>query len=268
MKLLFVLLQRVLPHHLLSRATARLAETRVGWCKNLLIRIFIRIFRVDMAEAERERADDYANFNDFFTRTLRAGARRIEGTICSPADGTVSVSGLLRGKKALQAKGIIYSVSDLLGGEHGEDFEDGSFITVYLSPRDYHRVHMPISAALHRAVYLPGRLFSVNQVTTEAISDLFTGNERLVLHFETALGPMALVMVGAMIVAGVKPVWRDTPYAPATPFTEEFDGREFAQGDELGQFQLGSTVILLFDQPLDWQVASMDRVRMGQTLVE
>lgn len=268
MKLLFALLQRILPHHLLSRVVARAAEARVSWFKNLLIRTFISVFRVNMDEADREGPGDYRNFNDFFTRTLKGGARNIEGTICSPADGTVSMSGLLEGDRALQAKRITYSVSELLGGEDDKDFEDGSFITVYLSPRDYHRVHTPLSATLYRAVYVPGRLFSVNQATTEAIPDLFTINERLVMHFETALGPMALIMVGAMIVAGIKPVWREAPYDPGKPFTEEFDGREFGQGDEVGQFQLGSTVILLFDKPLDWRVGSMDRVRMGQALVE
>lgn len=267
MKSLFVLLQRILPRHLLSRLAGRIANARISWIKNPLIKLFASVYRVDLDEAEFSTADHYGSFNEFFTRKLKPGSRPVAGRISSPADGTIATIGTLEANRILQAKGISYSLERLLAEPRIATFENGSYATVYLAPRDYHRVHMPVRGTLWRAHYIPGRLFSVNQTTTERIPDLFADNERLVLGFETDVGPMCMVMVGAMIVAGIKTVWRETPYPPGLTGFEEFRiPRPFDQGAEVGQFHLGSTVILLFQERIEWAASPGDRIRMGEAL--
>lgn len=254
---LFIALQYVLPHHCLSRLVGRLAECEKPAIKNALIRRFIRQYQVNMAEAERKQPEEFVNFNDFFTRSLVPGARPIDphaDGIASPADGAISQLGDIRHGRVFQAKGHDYSLYELLGGdsERAALFADGSFATVYLSPRDYHRVHMPITGTLREMVYVPGKLFSVNQTTAENVPELFARNERAVCIFDTAAGPMAVVLVGAMIVAGIETVWAGQVAPPAHSlqvhdYSEQ--GRQpivLNKGDELGRFKLGSTAIVLF----------------------
>lgn len=253
---LFILLQQLLPQHLVSRLVGRLADCRVFWLKNLLIDLFRRHYRVEMTEALEENPHAYASFNDFFTRALKADARPIDttpGTIVSPVDGAVSQAGRIGFGRIIQAKGRGYSLTSLLGGDatRAEPFINGQFATLYLSPRDYHRVHMPVSGTLREAIYIPGDLYSVNQTTAEGVDNLFARNERLVTLFDTEYGPMAMVLVGAMIVAGIETVWSGqvapSPRRPQTLYSRAEPARiRLEKGEEMGRFHLGSTVILLF----------------------
>ena len=278
MKTLFILLQYLVPQHLLSRLAGSVAECRINWVKNLLMGRFIKIFKVDMSEALDPTPWSYGNFNSFFTRALTAGARPIcEGaTIACPADGTVSQAGPIKGGSIFQAKGRTYSTVELLGGDLAlaELFRDGDFATIYLSPRDYHRVHMPCQGVLQRSVYVPGDLFSVNQTTAERVPRLFARNERLVSIFDTPHGPMASVLVGAMIVAAIDTVWsgQEAPRKRAV-HTTRFDRLPapvtIGKGEEMGRFRLGSTVVLLFAKDrVQWRpdCQAGATVRMGQAL--
>lgn len=275
---LFVALQHLLPQHLLSRAAGAVAELRRPlWLKNLLIHLFIRAFGVDMREAEEPDPRAYPDFNSFFTRPLRSGARPFapEGLLC-PADGTISQIGRIEEHSIFQAKGRRYSTWSLLGGdeERAAWYRNGHFATIYLSPKDYHRVHMPLDGELLATRYVPGHLFSVNQVTAEGVEGLFARNERLVCHFDTPAGPMAMVLVGAMIVAGIDTVWAGQ-VAPSRRTVQARDYRRLpdpvalARGEEMGRFRLGSTVILLFPEGcVDWGpgLAAGGAVRLGQAL--
>ncbi|QTF91727.1 archaetidylserine decarboxylase [Halomonas sp. BM-2019] len=270
---LFALIQYPLPHHLLSRLVGRLAECRLPWLKNLLVRRFIRQFKVDMSEAADPDPRAYTTFNDFFTRPLKAGARPLGEGVLSPADGTLSQFGALEAGQLLQAKGHRFSAMDLLGGdgEAARRYLGGSFATVYLSPRDYHRVHMPVGGTLTEMVYVPGRLFSVNAATTEHVPNLFARNERLVCHFDTEQGPMAMVLVGAMIVAAIETVWAGqiTPLPRGGVQRIRFDTPvHLARGEEMGRFKLGSTVVMAFAEPLAFTEALEPgaKVRMGKSL--
>ena len=276
---LFVLLQYLLPQHLISRLIGRLAESSQPWLREILIRQFVRAYDVDLSEAERENPDSYASFNDFFTRALKPAARPLadaEDAIVCPADGCVSQIGRLRADRLLQAKGREYSVLELIGGdvELAQSFHHGHFATIYLSPRDYHRVHMPLAGTLRRMIHIPGDLFSVNAATAREVPQLFARNERLVCLFDTACGPMAVILVGAMIVAGIETVWSGlvTPrgrrvqtffYAdPVTPV-------QLAHGAQMGRFRLGSTVIVLLPDTIrGWHedLAAGRQVRMGESL--
>lgn len=269
---LFIALQYIVPQHLLSRAVGWLAETEWSMLKNLLIRAFISQYKVNMSEAARAKPEDYRNFNDFFTRELKGDARPFAdatGWILQPADGAVSQIGPIESGKIFQAKGQHYSAAELLDSDAwAADFHDGDFATIYLSPKDYHRIHMPIAGTLTGVRYVPGDLFSVNQVTAENVPSLFARNERLVCMFDTEHGKMALVMVGAMIVAGIETVWGEKMDATATMPAETI---EFAAGDELGRFYLGSTVILLFEpEQIEWLegLAEGAPVTMGEALAK
>ncbi len=267
MERLFILLQRITPQHLLSRVAGHVAEIRWPWFKNMLISIFIRVYRVDMTESARRRPADFRNFNDFFTRELTDDARTPCGSVTSPADGTVSALGCIDGRKVFQAKGLNYSLESLLASTDVGHYTDGSFITIYLAPDNYHRVHHPVNGELVSARYIPGTLFSVNSNTTNRIPDLFARNERLVCDFRSGNSQHCVVMVGAMIVAGIQPFWRSSAYAPGEYCTEIFQPpKDCVQAQELGRFQLGSTVILLFTGRVDWKVAAGDRVRFGDAL--
>lgn len=256
MNTLFIILQYCLPHHLLSRFTGWGADSSQPWLKNRLIRWFIRRYHVDMSEAQRPNPEDFSSFNEFFTRPLRPEVRPVDTgreSIVSPADGIVNAAGAIRAGQMFQAKGIDYSLENLLGGdrEMTQRFTDGHFATVYLAPRDYHRVHMPVTGKLEFMRYVPGRLFSVNPVTTERLPGLFTRNERAVCLFETAAGPMAVILVGAMIVAAIDTVWAGqvTP-AGGNILETRYAGNQapvlLSKGEEMGRFRLGSTVIVLF----------------------
>ncbi|XKE44576.1 archaetidylserine decarboxylase [Halomonas organivorans] len=269
---LFALIQYPLPQHLLSRLIGRLADCRVGWLKNALIRAFIRQFKVDMGEAHEPEPSAYPSFNDFFTRPLKDGARPIGEGLVSPADGTLSQFGPIGHGRLIQAKGHDFTAADLLGGdlEAAARFHDGSFATVYLSPSDYHRVHMPVAGTLREMVYVPGRLFSVNAATTHHVPNLFARNERLVCHFDTAHGPMALVLVGAMIVAAIETVWAGqiTPLPRGEVQRLRFDTPvHLEKGEEMGRFKLGSTVVMAFAEPVAFDAQDTERkVRMGERL--
>lgn len=246
--------QYVVPQHLLSRLAGLLAESRWPLIKNTFIDLFINHFDVDMSQALEQDPHAYSSFNEFFTRGLKEGARPItsQGVAC-PADGAVSQLGRIEDERIFQAKGHHYTLTQLLGGDsaRAEPFRNGDFVTIYLSPRDYHRVHMPYSGVLRDMVYVPGELFSVNTLTARNVPRLFARNERVVAFFDTDVGPMAVVLVGAMIVASIETVWaglvtppkrelRVTNYPPhSTPI-------ELARGDEMGRFKLGSTVVVLF----------------------
>lgn len=275
---LFALMQYLIPQHLLSRLVGKLAETEIGWLKNLLIKLFIKQFKINMQEALEEDPTAYKNFNAFFTRELKPDARQIladSSQLVSPADGVVSEIGNISAGQLIQAKGINYSALRLLGGDLdlARPFLEGSFATIYLSPKDYHRVHMPIGAKLEQSIYVPGQLFSVNQATADNIPNLFARNERLVAFFSTPAGPMAMVLVGAMIVAGIETVWGgdEAPLrrkVKVTDFTQQ-PKLDFNQGDEMGRFKLGSTVILLFGkEAIDWQeeLAAGSPVKMGEVI--
>lgn len=267
----FAALQRIIPQHLLSHWLGRLAEARTPCLKNALIRAFIARYGVDMSEAERAEIHAYAHFNDFFTRALKPGARAIDTTpngIACPADGIISQIGTVDGDRLIQAKNHSFRVAALLAGDE-TPFVNGGFATIYLAPRDYHRVHMPMAGKLVATRYIPGRLFSVNQATTRHIPDLFARNERLVCLFDTAAGQLAVVLVGAMVVAGIETVWQ-RQYLPATPAQHNFDGRgpTLAKGEELGRFKLGSTVVVLVPPGAAWdrELGPASGVRMGQRL--
>ncbi|KXS38680.1 MAG: phosphatidylserine decarboxylase [Halomonadaceae bacterium T82-2] len=272
---LFALSQYPLPHHGLSRLIGRFAECRTPWLKDRLIRRFIRTFDVDMSQAREPDPRAYPCFNDFFTRALRDDARPLGEGLVSPADGLLSQSGRLEDGTLVQAKGRHYSLTTLLGGDadRAATFRGGSFATIYLSPRDYHRVHMPLDATLREMVYVPGRLFSVNLATAEHVPDLFARNERLVCFFDTPQGPLAMVLVGAMIVAAIETVWAGqiTPLAGRIQSTRFDTPVELARGAEMGRFKLGSTVILCTAEPVAFRQdlqADASLVRMRQSLGE
>lgn len=273
---LFIALQYIAPQRLLSRIAGLLAENETSWLKNFLIEKFIRQFGVNMNEAAQPDYKLYHNFNAFFTRELANGLRNIcaEGAAC-PADGQISQLGNIECGRIFQAKGQSYSTLELLGGdaELAQQFDGGLFATIYLSPRDYHRVHMPAAGKLLRSIYVPGDLFSVNNTTAENVPRLFSRNERLVAIFDTQYGEMAVVLVGAMIVAGIETVWAGQ-VAPRQRKTEVQDfvalpeAVQLDKGAEMGRFKLGSTAIVLFrkDSGLQWQIAAGDAVQMGQQL--
>ncbi len=275
---LFILFQHIVPQHLLSRCTGALAELRHPvWLKDWIIRQFIQFFKVDMAEAAEPDYARYSCFNDFFTRPLRDGARPLAAAdILCPADGAISQLGAIESGLLFQAKGRYFSAEELLGGDaaRAAQFSGGQFATIYLSPKDYHRVHMPVAGRLTATCYVPGQLFSVNGVTADNVDRLFARNERLVCYFETARGPMAMILVGAMVVAGIETVWsgRVAP-PPRHPLTVDYVNLPapvaLAQGAEMGRFMLGSTVILLFPEGVvawDESFQSGSGTRMGQQL--
>jgi phosphatidylserine decarboxylase len=250
---LFVWLQYILPQHGLSRLMLRATRVHAPWFKNLLTRGFLKLYRVDMSEAAESDAYRYPSFNAFFTRELAPGRRPIDpeaAAVVSPVDGAISECGELRGDSLLQAKGREYSVHELLAGQPwAERFSAGSFATIYLAPFDYHRIHMPLAGKLLETVYVPGKLFSVNDVTANHVPRLFARNERVLTLFESAAGRFALVLVGALNVGSIATVWAGD-IAPARrrrltrlPAAEV----QLAKGAELGRFNMGSTVILLFE---------------------
>jgi phosphatidylserine decarboxylase len=278
MQRLFIIFQHILPHHLLSRFTGFLADLqRPLWFKNWIIGLFIRSFNVDMTEAEPSDYRSYGNFNQFFTRPLRNGARPVdEADIVCPADGAISQLGPIAEGLLMQAKGRYYSTEELLGGDEvrAAQFKGGQFATIYLSPRDYHRVHMPVAGRLTATTYIPGQLFSVNGVTADNVDRLFARNERLVCYFDTELGPMAMILVGAMVVAGIETVWAGQVAPPLRrPATVDYvdlpQSVALDKGQEMGRFMLGSTVILLFSEgAMSWdeRYRAGTLTRMGEIL--
>jgi phosphatidylserine decarboxylase len=251
----FIGLQYLLPQHFLSRLVGWVAESRIGFLRALLIRGFLRHYPVDLAEAARADPDAYTSFNAFFTRRLRAGARPLDAdpraALC-PADGILSQSGTIAGDRLLQAKGIEFSAAALLGGDAtlAAEFSGGEFATVYLAPHNYHRVHMPLAGTLRLARFVPGDLFSVNSATAASVPGLFARNERVVCAFDTPFGPMAVVLVGALFVGSVSLAWADRIRADGSRGVRELPVHQpiiaLDRGAELGWFNMGSTVVVLF----------------------
>lgn len=271
-----VFLQYILPHRALSRVVYWATRwTLVPW-KNWLIDTIVRNYHVDMSEASQPDPHAYEHFNAFFTRVLKAGARVADpdpDTILSPADGRISQAGPIEDGRIFQAKGQSYTAAELLGDDlSAAPYRNGRFVTVYLSPRDYHRVHMPLKGTLKETVHVPGRIFSVAPFAVEAIPRLFARNERLVCHFEGEHGPFALVMVGAILVSSVSTVWDGLvipPYAPSIR-RKSFAGQGITleRFAEMGRFNMGSTVILLLPDgvaQLD-ALAPQQSVKVGQRL--
>jgi phosphatidylserine decarboxylase len=276
---LFALLQYLLPKHLLSRLIYRLMRQRSPFVKNTVLRIFLAGYRVDMSEAEQSDPYSYANFNEFFTRALRPGARPIAADpqlIVSPVDGTVSQCGPIENDTIVQAKGQAYSLASLLGGDREmvETYRGGSFACLYLAPYNYHRIHMPMDGTVLRNTYVPGDLFSVNAATVRAVPRVFARNERLICDFDTHVGRMAVILVGALFVGSIETVHCGEVNPPPrgrkriVPIAEGV-GRSFQKGEELGRFNMGSTVILLFQsQRVRWDatLAPETQVRLGRAI--
>ena len=267
MSSLFAQLQKVAPAHGLSRLAGRFASSENRLVSQPFIRWFARTYNVNLDEAEFGAPEDYRCFNDFFTRRLKPGSRPIENGIVSPADGAISQLGSIEKGQLLQAKGHRYGLRTL-AGELADGLEGGSFVTVYLSPRDYHRVHLPWDGRLTATLAVPGELFSVNAVTEQHIEGLFARNERLVCRFETDFGPMLVVLVGAMIVASIATDWS----GPLSPYRREertdYD-LHYDRGEEIGRFLLGSTVICCFPPGavrLNDGLSPGTAIRMGESI--
>ncbi len=275
----FVILQWLLPQHLLSRLMHAVARCEWPWLKRRLIAFVVRRYRIDLDEAIEPDAAAYRSFNHLFTRALRPGARPTsddpDDLLC-PADGVLSAIGDIHDGELIQAKGMAYTLEELLGGNAAlaEPFRNGRFATIYLSPRDYHRVHMPATGVLREMIHVPGRLFSVNDVTTRLLPRLFARNERVVNLFLSDFGPFASILVGAIFVSSIDTVWAGTitprRLAPTHwRYREPSQPPRLERGAEMGRFNMGSTVILLF--PADsvaWRddLGPGSPVRVGETL--
>ena len=273
---LAVLPQYLLPKKLVTQLAGRFASAELGGVTQAAISRFVAHYGVDMSEAAEPDITRYASFNDFFTRALRAGARPLaDADYVCPVDGAISQFGAIERDQIFQAKGHHYSTCALLAGDTAlaAEFEHGQFATIYLSPKDYHRIHMPCAGRLLRMVYVPGDLFSVNPTTVRGVPGLFARNERVVCVFDTARGPFVLVLVGATIVGSMATVWHGvvTPPRPGEIKRWDYTNQpvELAKGAEMGRFLLGSTVVLLWPKSTlkfnpDWTPGGA--VRMGQMM--
>jgi len=269
--------QNLIPQHLLSNLAGKLASAKLGCLTRFAIKKFIARYHVNMSEAKISDYTQFATFNDFFTRELKDGARMMSAennTIISPVDGCISEIGTIEKDQLLQAKGAYYSVRDLCGGDDvSTHFENGSFLTAYLSPKDYHRFHMPIVGVLKKMIYVPGKLFSVNQSSVKNVPGLFARNERVISIFETEIGKVALIAVGAMIVGSMSMNWHGivAPQKKRAIQTWNYDHQKIIlnRGDEVGHFRLGSTVILLCEKnKIQWDslLKSNDPLKLGQVI--
>jgi phosphatidylserine decarboxylase len=254
-----IFLQYITPKHALSRLIGKLAAAKAGWVTTKAISWFIDAYGINMKEAKLKKSTDFETFNDFFTRELEEGARTInndDNALCYPVDGKISQQGDIVEGQLIQAKGFDYSLVTLLGGDEktAQPFQQGTFSCIYLAPKDYHRIHMPMAGTLREMIYVPGDLFSVNPLTANNVPNLFARNERVVTVFDTPHGPFAMVLVGATIVASIETVWAGTITPPAGkdifkwqyPATGD-DAIHLDKGDEMGRFKLGSTVVSTFN---------------------
>ncbi len=274
----FILLQRIIPQHWLSMQMYKLTRCKIGFIKNFLIKTVIKLYKVDMDVAVEQNPANYIHFNDFFVRQLRTDARPVtaeEKAIASPVDGAVSQIGPINDTQLFQAKGKTYSLSSLLANDQtlSDFFINGHFATLYLSPRDYHRIHMPLDGRLKKMTYVPGKLFAVNQRTVRHVPALFARNERTIIWFDTKAGPMVIILVGAIFVGSMETVWHQGMITP--PYgneikTWEYDGSlTLKKGEEMGRFNMGSTVILLFGKDQIRWVEELQRdsiLQMGQLI--
>ncbi|MCK7609283.1 archaetidylserine decarboxylase [Acinetobacter portensis] len=271
-KQLFIQAQRVVPQHQLSRVVGKLAASETPIIKNTVISAFKAQYGIDMSIAEQQNALKFKSFNEFFTRSLKEGVREIDAdatSIVSPADGAISQLGKIEEGEIFQAKGQSFNTANLIADPLlAEPFKNGQFATVYLSPKDYHRVHMPFAGTLTETLYVPGELFSVNQTTAENIPGLFARNERMVCLFDTELGRMAVVLVGAMIVAGIETV-ATGKVKPSGRLEVNQHNLFLEKGAELGRFYLGSTAVVLFEEnKMQWdaEFKANSAVEMGKAL--
>lgn len=277
---LFVALQRLMPRYLMTGLVYRVARIRQVAIKNFLIRQFIRLYHVDTEQLPHPVPDGYKTFNDFFIRALADGSRPVSensGDIVSPVDGTVSAAGALDGEQLIQAKGHHYSLPDLLATDtaDAERFAGGAFATIYLAPYNYHRVHAPVAGKLTAIHYIPGALYSVNDATVRQLPQLFARNERVACHFDTEFGPMILLFVGALNVGTINTIWTGDIRPRKVGVVEAFNLHalqvkcDFASGDTLGWFNMGSTVILITSPGSGDGFASLatgQTLRMGETI--
>ena len=273
---LSVLTQYLLPKQALTALAGRFAGWQGGGVTTAAIERFVRRYGVNMGEAANPDVGSYSSFNEFFTRPLRAGARPLAAAaFVSPVDGAISQCGRIEGDRIFQAKGHSYTTQALVGGDAqlAAQFEGGEFATLYLSPRDYHRIHMPCAGRLTRMIHVPGDLFSVNPVTARGVPGLFARNERVVCVFEGEHGPFVMVLVGATIVGSMATVWHGVVNPPRTgvlrDWAYEMGNIELAQGEEMGRFLLGSTVVMLFPKGTmrfnaDWTPTRP--IRMGEAM--
>jgi len=277
---LFVWLQRLLPKYLLTSLLYGVARIRRVAIKDFLIRRLVALYDVDVSELARPVPEGYTSLNDFFTRELAPGARPVDGpaeSIVSPVDGTVSACGHIDRTQIFQAKGRDYSIEDLLATDtvEAENYIDGAFVTIYLAPYNYHRVHAPFAGRLAAARYVPGALYSVNEATVQHLSGLFTRNERLICHIRTGAGPMVLIFVGATNVGTIHSIWTGDVRPRRGGVVEDYRLRqdptqlEIAKGDLLGWFNMGSTVILLLPPGVSDAFAGLkagQRVHVGEAI--
>lgn len=278
LKKLQVAAQYCIPQHKLSRLTGWFASIHAGMLTTMMIRAFIKRYHVNMTEALNSDPTSYKTFNAFFTRALKPGMRPISQEVDSlihPVDGAVSQLGTINHNLIVQAKNHDYSTTALLGGDDllAQEFSDGQFATIYLSPSDYHRIHMPVEGTLRQMIFVPGDLFSVNPLTASHVPNLFARNERVVAVFDTKIGPMAMILVGATIVASIETVWAGTISPPrgkrVTRWDYQQQGITLNKGDEMGRFKLGSTVILLFGkEAIAFQESLIPKTptRMGEVM--
>jgi len=266
-KIFAVLPQYLLPQHLLSKWLSKLTHCENRLWKNLFIQAIVRVYGVNMQEAKQPDPTAYASFNHFFTRELKPGIRPLASAadaVASPADGVISQAGVIDEGRIFQAKGHSFTVLELLGGdvERAKPFVNGAFATLYLSPKDYHRLHMPLSGQLQEMVHIPGKLFSVNTVTVNNVPNLFARNERVACIFDTEVGPMALILVGAIFVSSIETVWHGVVTPPTIAETRlwryQTGETTLDKGAEMGRFNMGSTIIVLFGQ---------DKVRWNAELI-
>jgi len=273
---LSILKQYFLPQRLLSRFIGKVAHSKLALIKTPFIHYFHKHYHVNMQEALEPSLSAYPSFCDFFIRKLKPEARPVDAHLhhlVSPADGVISELGNIESTKLIQAKGVYFDLNNLFGQQSSiaTAFTNGKFITIYLAPKDYHRVHMPLAGHLREMIYVPGKLFSVNTTSTQHIPQLFARNERVISIFETEAGPMALVLVGAMIVASINTRWAGqiTPGAKRQISTHSYKNVFLQKGEEMGYFNLGSTVIVLFgDQSIAWEstLHVSSKLKMGEKI--
>ena len=275
LKRIFASLQYALPQHLLSRLLGWIADSRVPWLKNFLIKQFVKHYQIDLTENIIQDPYAYPSFNQFFIRKLNLKLRPMslgENEIVSPVDGSIAALGAIHKNQLLQAKNIYFNLETLLGQDPiATRFYDGTFLTAYLAPHHYHRVHMPLAGQLQKTIYIPGQLFSVNRMTSELIPNLYGRNERFITLFETEAGCMAVIFVGALIVGSIQTTWMDHPIRSTAILTENQPNKmRFEKGAELGYFKMGSTIILLYENKKEvrWDpsLSVHSSIKLGQFL--
>jgi phosphatidylserine decarboxylase len=271
--------QYLIPQHLLSLTMHRLANSRITWFKKAFIHFIVSRYKVNVSEAAEIDLSTYSSFNAFFTRALRSGIRPIaegDNIMTSPVDGAISQIGSIDSGRIIQAKGRDYSVIELLGGDEelAQQFGEGQFATIYLSPKDYHRIHMPLAGKLKMMRYIPGRLFSVNPRTARAVPALFARNERVVTVFETAQGPLVMVLVGAIFVGSMETVWAGKITPPYTKDIKNWhydaENIQLEKGQEMGRFNMGSTVVLLLPKTMTSfksDILAEDLIKLGEAMM-